>query len=170
MTPGNWTLGQSQTFTMNCQLPTYTRDKSQVAFVGFIQDEGDQKVAQAVRAGKEAFSNDAKAVSVAVPAFTCAMAMTPQVTVKNNGNNAITALTITPYVDGVAQPDFYWTGSLAASGSTNIALNSISPASSGGHTFSYDIAGVSGGDNNLLNNQANTLFYMVSGYSGSPVA
>jgi len=40
----SWTIGQSMTFTMNCPLPSYTRKKEQVAFVGFIQDDNNQKV------------------------------------------------------------------------------------------------------------------------------
>ena len=38
-----WTIGQTQTFTINCPLPSYVRSKAEVALVGFIQDDGNQK-------------------------------------------------------------------------------------------------------------------------------
>jgi hypothetical protein len=166
---GTWALNQTQTFTLNCPLPSYTRDKAQVAFVGFIQDDGDQKVAQTVLAEKEQFNNDAKAVSVVVPSFSCGADFTPMVTIKNNGMNAITAMTITPYVDGLAQPVYQWSGNLAVGGSTTFPLNAIVPATSGGHDFSYDISSVSGGDNNSINNQGATKFYLVTSYAATPV-
>lgn len=51
---GTWVPGQSKTFTLNCPIPSYidpahNRDINQLDFVGFIQDDGNKKVAQAVR-------------------------------------------------------------------------------------------------------------------------
>ena len=57
----SWTTGQSQTFTLNCPLPSYVRDKSEVGFVGFIQDDGNRKVAQSVRFQLLPFADDIKA-------------------------------------------------------------------------------------------------------------
>src|SRR5262249_30832592 len=56
---GGWTTGQTKTFTLNCVIPSYARKKEEIAFVGFIQDDGNQKVAQAVRADKEPLPSDA---------------------------------------------------------------------------------------------------------------
>ena len=36
-------VGQTQTFTLSCPIPAYTRDKSEIAMVGFIQDEAKQE-------------------------------------------------------------------------------------------------------------------------------
>jgi hypothetical protein len=166
---GTWITGQTQTFTLNCPLPSYVRDKSEVAFVGFIQDDGDQKVAQAVRAEKEALPNDAKAIYAKVPEFDCAPSFTPEIAVLNQGNNAITDLTITPYVDGVATPDFTWTGSLAVGSTNTISLPAVTPSVTGGHTFYYEISSVSGGDFNTNNNKASTSFYLASGFVQSTV-
>jgi hypothetical protein len=47
--PTTWTAGQTQTFTVACAIPSYIVDKSQMAFVGFIQDDGNKKVLQAER-------------------------------------------------------------------------------------------------------------------------
>src|SRR6218665_3610893 len=48
--PSNWVTNQSYSFTVNCPLPSYTRDVNQVDLVGFIQDDGNKQVEQAVRA------------------------------------------------------------------------------------------------------------------------
>jgi hypothetical protein len=47
---GTWVTGQKQTFVLNCPIPAYTRDVNKVDMVGFIQDDGNRRVAQAVRA------------------------------------------------------------------------------------------------------------------------
>lgn len=66
---GSWAVGQTKTFTLNCKVPAYmydtirfqsdgitpnanynrNRQLSELDFVGFIQDDGNRKVAQAVR-------------------------------------------------------------------------------------------------------------------------
>jgi hypothetical protein len=169
LSSNTWTIGQSQTFTLNCPLPSYARDKSEIAFVGFIQDDGNRKVAQAVRAGVQYLTNDAKAISATMPAISCTNPVAPQIVINNNGTNAITAMTITPYLDAAAGTVYNWTGSLAPGASTTIALNSMS-ATAGSHTFSYNISSVSGVDNNPNNNSASTVFDIILNYQGAPVA
>ena len=168
MTAGTWSVGQTQTFTINCPLPSYIRDKSEIAFVGFIQDDGNQKVAQAGLANSEGLSNDAKAISAFVPNLSCTNTIAPDVTIKNNGNNGITNFTITPYIDGIIKPIFSWSGNLAVGASTTMAIGSIS-VSGGSHTFSYNISAVSGTDNNLVNNSATTKFVTISNYQTTPI-
>ena len=168
MTAGTWSVGQTQTFTINCPLPSYIRDKSEIAFVGFIQDDGNQKVAQAGLANSEGLSNDAKAVSAFVPNLSCTNTIAPDVTIKNNGNNGITNFTITPYIDGIIKPIFSWSGNLAVGASTTMAIGSIS-VSGGSHTFSYNISAVSGTDNNIVNNSATTKFVTISNYQTTPI-
>ena len=168
MTVGTWSVGQTQTFTINCPLPSYIRDKSEIAFVGFIQDDGNQKVAQAGLANSEGLSNDAKAISAFVPNLSCTNTIAPDVTIKNNGNNGITNFTITPYIDGIIKPIFSWSGNLAVGASTTMAIGSIS-VSGGSHTFSYNISAVSGTDNNLVNNSATTKFVTISNYQTNPI-
>jgi hypothetical protein len=58
----SWTIGQTMSFTMKCPLPSYTRKKEEIAFVGFIQDDNNQKVAQAVRSLPAALPADGLAV------------------------------------------------------------------------------------------------------------
>ena len=166
----NWIVGQTQTFTLNCPIPSYTRKKEEIAFVGFIQDDGNQRVAQAVRVQKSVLSNDAIALSAKVAA-TCSSSISPIISVYNNGLNAITALTITPYIDGAIAPTTSWNGNIASATSATISLNTISsPTNTGAHTFSYNISAMNGTDGNMTNNSTKVSYLVASDFQGSPVS
>lgn len=167
---GTWTVGQSQTFTLNCPIPSYTRKKEEIAFVGFIQDDGNQKVAQAARADKEAMTNDAVAIGLKVP-VTCNTNVTAEVAVYNNGADPITAMTITPFSDAVAGPVTNWTGNLAPGASVSIVLNPIPAGTTAGqHNFTYTITALNATDFNMANNSGKTTYVSASSYLGNPVA
>ncbi len=166
----NWIVGQTQTFTLNCPIPSYTRKKEEIAFVGFIQDDGNQRVAQAVRAEKSLLTNDAIALTAKVAA-TCSSTISPIISVYNNGLNAITALTITPYIDGAIAPTISWNGNIAPATSATISLNTISsPTNTGAHTFSYNISAMNGTDGNMTNNSTKVSYLVASDFQGSPVS
>jgi hypothetical protein len=167
---GTWTNGQSYSFTLSCTIPSYCRKKEEIAMVGFIQSEGDRKVHQAVRADRAPLKNDAKAISAFVD-VTCNSTIDPKVMIMNNGADPITAMTITPYSDGVAGTPFMWTGNLAANTSTNIPIGTMQTAtSSGPHTFSYNITAMNAVDFNTTNNTAKVTYLVVGGAQGTPVA
>lgn len=166
----NWIVGQTQTFTLNCQIPSYNRKKEEIAFVGFIQDDGNQRVAQAVRAEKSLLTNDAIALTAKVAA-TCSSTISPIISVYNNGLNSITALTITPYIDGAIAPTISWNGNIAPATSATISLNTISsPTNTGAHTFSYNISAMNGTDGNMTNNSTKVSYLVASDFQGSPVS
>jgi len=167
----SWTNGQTQTFTLSCPLPAYTRDKSEVAIVAFIQDDAasSKLIWQAGVAEKEGLANDAKAISVSLPNIVCTSTIAPSIVIGNHGTNAITALTITPYVDGVAQTPVNLTTNLGVGSSTTVGVGILN-VTSGAHTFSYTISGVSGGDFNLANNSMKASFVVNSSYQAVPVA
>jgi hypothetical protein len=121
----SWTSGQTYSFTLNCPVPLYARKKTEIAFVGFIQDDGDKKVHQAYRLDKVALTYDAAAVSAKVEPV-CTGTMAPTVVIKNNGTNAITNLTITPYINGTAANNTQWSGNIPSGGTTSIVLT-LSP-------------------------------------------
>ncbi len=166
--PSTWTVGQTQTFTIACASPSYIQSLAEQAFVGFVQDDGNRKVWQAMRGGQPAIPNDANLTAVNVAGLNCASNFTPNITVVNNGPNAITAMTIVPYVDATAQTPINWTGSLASLASQTMALGSYS-ATSGSHSFSVNITNVSGGDIVTTNNTKKTNFAQVSNYFAGPV-
>ncbi len=156
--PTFWTAGQAQTFTVNCNIPNYIHDPSQMAFVGFIQDDGDRKVYQAARTIEAAIPNDINNASVIVPT-SCTGTFAPSFVAQNLGTVAVTALTVTPYVDGIVKPIFNYTGSIAAGTSATITIPLPNyTASNGSHTLSTVVTGVSGGDINTINNSNKTVF------------
>ena len=167
----SWTVGQTQTFTLNCKLPSYTRKKEEVAFVGFIQDDGNRTVAQAARVDKEAVPQDALSGISAQVDLTCTGLITPTVVVKNESvAGAITSLTLTPIVDAVAGTPMPWTGNIAHGASEVITLTGINgPSTSGSHSFYCDIS-MSAPVYNLIKNET-SLNYMVSTtYQGAAVS
>ncbi len=167
-----WTQGQIMTFSMNCVFPSYIRTKTQIEFVGFIQNDATQFVEQVSRTDIPHLSFDAVASSVSPP-FLCSAAntMAPTVPVKNDGQSDITAVTITPYIDGVAKSTTQWTGIIPPGQSGFITLNPFTSATTSGlHTFSYSISGLNGTDLNFSNNGASGTYYGVYNYQATPIA
>jgi hypothetical protein len=167
-----WTRGQVMTFSMNCVFPSYIHDKNEIEFVGFIQNDGTKRVEQTTRTDLPRPTFDAVASPINPP-FLCSAANTiaPVVPVKNNGQSDITALTITPYIDGVAGSPTQWSGVIKPGFSDFIQLDPVLSANTSGvHTFSYDISGLNGSDVNTANNMGSGTFYSVVNYQSAPIA
>lgn len=164
-----WTVGQTQTFTLSCPIPTYVRKKSEIAMVGFIQDDGDMKVAQAVRADKMALPTDELSLISAKVEVTCNNTIMPMVTVQNDNPTAITNLTIVPFIDGVQKTDVIWSGNLAANSSTDIPLGAIASVTNiGTHTFSFIAYSAANPCNvQVVSNKA--MYAVIGSYQGTPV-
>ncbi len=169
----SWTVGQTQTFTIVCPVPAYIWDKSQVEMVGFIQDDANKKVLQAGLGAATQLQDDAAAKAITnLPVLTCANTLTPRVVVTNNGANAITSMTLNPFVNGVANgAAVNWTGNLASGATATIALNPITGLTAGTSTFSLNIASNVNGntDYNLGNNSTTQKFSVVGAYGPTPI-
>jgi len=164
-----WIPGQFQTFTINCPLPTYVRNKSEVAFVGFIQDDGNQKVWQTALCDKVKLLDDAKIVSVQIPETTCGI-LSASLSIKNIGNNTVNTINIIPYIDGVAQAQqFYWTN-LAPDATTPLTFQ-LPYLTQGKHTFSVSLAKVNG-YNRFQPNPLNSFFTFINNfqYQNKPIS
>lgn len=167
---GSWSVAQTQTFSIVCPIPAYIWDKSQIEMVGFIQDDGNKKVLQAGLGAAAPLGVDALAQGFSgLNAVNCASTATPQAVVKNNGVDAITTMTINPFVDATAQTPFIFNGNIAAGATQTITLNPISGLTAGNHTFSVNIVGVNAGDNNIANNTKKQQFTVVTTYSTTPI-
>jgi hypothetical protein len=165
----SWTNGASTTFTLSCPIPAYARKKSEIAMVGFIQDDGDRKIHQAARADKAPLVYDALASGVTIDP-SCAGSIAPELVVSNIGANAITSMTIQPYIDGSAVNVQTWSGNILPGASGNVVLSSINVSNvNGSHTFSYNITGVNAGDGDLTNNSGKVNFLVASSFNGNPV-
>jgi hypothetical protein len=172
--PLAWTTGQNQTFTVNCTLPSYIIDKSMVNFIGFIQNDNattsSRMVYQAAKTNTVGITNDAAAVSIAGNYISCGTSYSPQITVKNNGTNVITSMTINPQLDATPGAPVGWTGSLAPGASTLVSMPVLSP-SGGTHTYSINISLVNGiADANPANNTKSSSFGFVASYFPAPLS
>jgi hypothetical protein len=167
--PNTWTIGQSHTFTLNCQIPSYARKKQEIAFVGLIQDDGNRRVAQTVRADKTTLPAEGLAILATNVNITCNNFITPTVSIKNEGPAALTNFNIIPYVDGVQGNPIPWTGNIAPGATEVISLGSISsPTISGSHQFSFEVDMNS--SYNLSANLNKTNYMVVSDYQATPVS
>jgi hypothetical protein len=163
-----WVTGQTQTFTLNCPVPAYTRKKEEVAFVGFIQNEANKNVLQAFRLDKVAIPTDALTALDAKVGVTCTSSITPQVTVKNNGANPLTTFTVTPYTDGVAGITTPWSGNLAVGASTTLVLNTTTTGVTPGvHTFSFTV--LMNAPYNFFNISNKVNYLVATNYQTTPV-
>lgn len=167
--PGTWTPSQTQTYTLNCAVPSYIVDKGQMAFIAFIQDDGNKKIYQAGRdLNLPQIPNEAKAISASATSVVCTSTAAPMVTIKNNGINAITSLTIMPSMNSVNGTSVVVPCNLAVGASTTIQM-AAEPLINGTNLYSFNITGVSGGDVVSSNNIASTTFYNALTYSTSPI-
>ena len=165
----NWVAGQVQTFTLNCPIPSYTRDKNEIAFVGFIQNGANKQVLQAARVDKVPLPPDAITALDAKVDVTCSSSITPQISIRNDGSNALTSFTINPFADALPGTPTTWSGNLAVGTSTTLILNSIATSTAlGAHTFSYQL--LMGAQYNLVNISNNKVKYLVaSSFQNTPV-
>lgn len=166
----SWTAAQTQTFSISCPIPSYIWDKSQIEMVGFIQDDGNKNVLQAALSTAAPVGVDAQAFSIAgLGAVNCGSTANPAVVVKNIGVNAISTMTINPFLNTTAQTPYIWTGNLAAGATTTIALNPVTGLAAGTMNYSVNIVGVDAGDNNMGNNTKKQSFAVVTSYTPAPI-
>lgn len=166
--PASWTAAQVQTYTINCAAPAYIQNKAEMMFVAFLQDDGNKMVWQTARTAPVQIPNDIKLNTIAIPSFSCANSLNPSIVVYNQGSTAITDMTITPTIDGVAQTPVNFTGNIASLATTTIALGSYT-AGAGNHTVNVNITGVSGGDPNTANNVKTVNSALVQSYLPAPL-
>lgn len=102
------------------------------------------------------FALDAAIVLQGIPAALCNQSsVSPQVLLRNNGSESLTAATITLTVDATPQTPIAWTGNLAYLQAVIINLPSLNLAE-GLHPISVSVASPNGGtDQNNTNNQDN---------------
>ena len=102
---------------------------------------------------------DAGILSISAPSGRyCTSTVTPVVTLKNFGSNALTSVNIKFQVDAGALQTYNWTGNLASGASANITLaaQTVSP---GNHTFTaYTLNPNGSTDQNNANDSKNTSF------------
>ena len=107
--------------------------------------------------------DDAAITAVVSPTGTlCTGTFTPEVTLKNEGTNNLTSVTINYDVDAGPNQTFSWTGTLAPGATTNVTLNSMT-AASGAHTLNASTTLPNGNaDSNPANDASSGTFTTMS--------
>ena len=113
-----------------------------------------------------AVANDAAVTAIVNPTINlCSTTFTPSITVKNNGTNAITSLTINYQINASpATTPVVYPVTLAAGASTNITLSPVATVTPGPNTFKVTISSV----NNLTDPNPNDNESQVSFTAGAP--
>lgn len=97
-------------------------------------------------------ANDAGISAIISPNGTfCGLTFTPEVTIKNFGNQNLTSATILYNVDGGANQSFNWTGNLAPSATENVTLSPMT-STAGVHTFNAETSNPNGSADGFTGN------------------
>lgn len=132
----NWSNNQTHTYNISMALPSYIYDKNQVAFVAWIQDDGNYKVKQAGKDNPVQLTRDAAVSAIGgLPASLCVTTFAPTVTLKNTGSSTLTSCTINYQVDATSAQTYSWTGSVASGNTTVVTLPTQTVTAVGTHTF-----------------------------------
>jgi hypothetical protein len=118
-----WANTNVQTIIQKIKIPSYIKNKNQICFVGWVQDNGTKRVHNAAYA-KLDVNMGATAISGVLP-YNCNSTFNPIVTVKNFGANTINTYILAYAID--ANPIQYIAGTgtpLVAGNSTPVSLPS----------------------------------------------
>lgn len=104
-------------------------------------------------------ANDVKLMSVNAPSpnINCNTTISPEITVKNNGTNAISSVTIT-YGYNASPQNYTWNGAIASGASQNITLPDLTIPAKG--IYNLNVTSTITGDAYADNNVGTTPFYI----------
>jgi hypothetical protein len=131
-------------------------DKNQVAVVGFVQNNTDKKVQQAVLSAPQAVVPDASITgALASGSLVCANSVDVTATVKNVGPGVMTDCTIRATTATGVYTDYPWSGSLATGQTANKVITVPLP-STGAINIEVRCLNPNTGDNNAVNDALST--------------
>lgn len=140
-----------QNFTFKVKIPTYIYDKSEIAFVGWIQDvtpvlarqcdygNGAQnvyykRVHQAGYSQPSGVNIDAATSAINNAVIQCSTSIIPVAVIKNAGTTTMTSCTISYKLDAGTAQTQNWTGSLTTGQTATVTLPALTATASGSHT------------------------------------
>ncbi len=94
-------------------------DFTQIASIGFVQDRNSKEIYQTANSSASPlvlpYNTDLQVLEVGnVPAKTCHNVVSPAIIIRNNGNNAVTSMTVHYKVNGGDWASHTWNGSVAS--------------------------------------------------------
>ncbi len=134
------TLNETQTITLVGATPSYTYDISELAVVGFIQNDANKSIKQAAFSDVILPSNLAKADQLLnVPVVQCDSSITPDFSIKNAGTAQLTSCTVKYKFDTGAEISVPWTCNIAPGATQNFTVPTIN-AAAGTHTLKVTVS------------------------------
>lgn len=178
--PSSWAVGDSMELNYSWKLPSYlvqttssgvdSTNYNQLALVIFVQNNATKEVLQAGYMAPQ-IANDCGVTAVAnYSAVQCTPDITPDVTIYNYGNAALTSCDINYTVDGGTPSVYNWTGSVAPYGSATVTLPTIT-LSSGSHTVEIATSSPNANtDMNIHNDSRSIISTIYTSVVPSPVS
>ncbi|WP_340155080.1 T9SS type A sorting domain-containing protein [uncultured Winogradskyella sp.] len=116
----------------------------------------------------QTYDNDATVSSGSNSVELCGEDFSPQVTLTNPGNLALTSATVSYYLDSETPTVVSWTGNLASGSSEVVATPAYSDLASGSHAFTINVSNPNGtSDENTTNDASGFNFDISPSYATS---
>ncbi len=100
-------------------------DINELRVIAFVQNNSTDEILQGAIHNPTytaPFNLDAELVEVNIPDAVCGSSLTPEIAIRNAGNNALNSLTISYSVNGGPAVNYQWTGNLLVNQSTTLQL------------------------------------------------
>jgi archaellum component FlaF (FlaF/FlaG flagellin family) len=163
--PSSMTAGQQWSNQFTVPMPSYIYNYGQIAFVAFVQSDGNKMVHNAAHSSAlpvpSGFADAATGNASTAGSDICDPTFTPAVTITNNSSTVITSADAHYTVNGGTAVTQSWTGSLNQGASATITFPTVN-LGGGSNLFEAYIDNVNGQiDYNTLNNSIAPQSYSV---------
>jgi hypothetical protein len=111
------------------------------------------------------FNLDAAVINIISPSLnlnTCNTTLTPMITVKNNGIDTITSLSIIFTLDNAGPSTFNWTGILSSGQTDTITLTDLTALTFGNHTLVIQVVNPNNGTDMFLGNNQRQVSFTIN--------
>lgn len=165
----SWVTGQSDTINIAALLPVYIYQVTELALVGFVQDDKDKNIKQGAISNPKPVNNDLYVTSVNLPELICTDKYTPTFTLKNMGSVTLDSCLISYKVDNSSAVIKQWIGKLDSGKSVVVNLDELS-LSHGKHTVTVTCSKPNGVDDFVGNNTSSNFTIAARNYITPPIS
>ncbi len=167
--PASWTTGQSDTIDIAAPLPAYIYQITELALVGFVQDDKDKNIKQGAISNPLPVNNDLYVASVNLPELICTDKYTPNFTLVNKGSVTLDSCVVSYKVDNKKAVVINWTGSVDSGKNTIVNLDELD-LTHGKHTITVTCSQPNGVDDFTGNNSKSNNIIIIRNYSTPPIS
>ncbi len=156
--PAQWSVGQTQSFTFSVPFSNFIFNPAQIAFVGFIQEDAGKTVQQAAYSAPQSLTNYVM-ITDASPeseSYSCAPSVTPSITIKNLGNQALTNATVRYVLNSGATVNIPFVGNVQPDDSAIVPIPTIN-AIPGQNSLAFTLVNLN--NSGVASNTVYRIFY-----------